>query len=561
MKLNEITTRQELATILGIPLKKLTYVLYHLHPNSLYKTFQIPKSNGGFRTIHAPIDDLKEIQTRLASVLYTYFDSYKQEYHICSNIAHAFTKEKNIITNASIHQNKRFIYNIDLKDYFEHFHFGRIRGFFHKNKFFSLPLDIATILAQLTCYNGTLPQGAPTSPIITNLICNILDMRIIKIAKKYGLNYSRYADDMTFSTNRKDFITNYMSFHQGLEKEIFNFGFEINPNKIRLLFSSTRQEVTGLTVNKKINISRTYYKLTRAMANSLYTTGEFQINGSTGTIAQLEGRFSFIDQIDQYNNKIAIDFYREKPHKPYTLNTHEKDYQKFLYYKYFFSNTCPLIITEGKTDIIYLKAALKKYYSEYPSLISKDDKGFHYKIDFLKRTKRLAYFLGIFTDGADAMKNIYNIYCGDKQFPALEQFFRDKTNKVQNHPVILIFDNEQISKKPLREFLSHVKIKEPLQANKPRNIATNLFVSTIPLINEKNECEMEDLFNTNTLNHMINGKKFNKKDDFDNSKYYGKAIFANYISSNYQSIDFSQFKPILDMLSNTISNYYKLLEP
>lgn len=159
------------------------------------------------------------------------------------------------------------------------------------------------------------------------------------------------------------------------------------------------------------------------------------------------------------------------------------------------------------------------------------------------------------------MKNIYNIYCGDKQFPALEQFFRDKTNKVQNHPVILIFDNEQISKKPLREFLSHVKIKEPLQANKPRNIATNLFVSTIPLINEKNECEMEDLFNTNTLNHMINGKKFNKKDDFDNSKYYGKAMFANHISSNYQSIDFSQFKPILDMLSNTISNYYKLLEP
>lgn len=144
-------------------------------------------------------------------------------------------------------------------------------------------------------------------------------MRIIKLAKKYGLNYTRYADDMTFSTNKKDFETNCALFHQELENEITKFGFEINPNKTRFLYNTSHQEVTGLTVNKKININRTYYKLTRAMADSLYTTGNFEINGSSGTLAQLEGRFSFIDQIDKYNNRRAVDLRHEN--SPLTKNS------------------------------------------------------------------------------------------------------------------------------------------------------------------------------------------------------------------------------------------------
>lgn len=159
------------------------------------------------------------------------------------------------------------------------------------------------------------------------------------------------------------------------------------------------------------------------------------------------------------------------------------------------------------------------------------------------------------------MKNIYNLYVGKNQFPCLEKFFFDKAKRLPKNPVILLFDNEQISKRPLKEFLEYIKSKNTLNADIARNIATNLFVATIPLSNGQSECEMKDLFDTATLSHVINGKTFCKSDSFDNSKYYGKAIFANYIASNYQTINFDGYKPILDMLNNTISNYSKLLKP
>ena len=237
-KLKELQTREDLALYLAIPLQKLTYILYKSKPDSYYDTFEIPKKNGESRQIHAPSGDLK----------------------------HAFQKGKSIITNANIHRNKRYVLNLDLKDFFDHFHFGRVRGFFMKNKNFELPVEIATMIAQLTCYEGKLPQGAPTSPIITNLVCNILDMRLLKIAKKYRVVYTRYADDMTFSTNDKKFLENQENFMKSIKKEIESFGFEINDKKTRLLFCDSRQEVTGLVVNKKISVNREYCKRTRAMA-------------------------------------------------------------------------------------------------------------------------------------------------------------------------------------------------------------------------------------------------------------------------------------------------------
>lgn len=167
------------------------------------------------------------------------------------NISHAFQKEKSIITNAQIHRNKRFVLNIDLENFFNSFHFGRVKGFFEKDKNFKVPPDVALIIAQLTCYQGVLPQGAPSSPIITNLICRILDLRILKLAKKYKLDYSRYADDLTFSTNIRSFDAQEKEFLSVLETEIKRAGFKINTKKTRLQFNNSRQEVTGLIVNKK----------------------------------------------------------------------------------------------------------------------------------------------------------------------------------------------------------------------------------------------------------------------------------------------------------------------
>ena len=107
---------------------------------------------------------MKSIQEKLASALWEYKTEIEKQgiYHL---ISHGFERKKSIITNAKPHRNKRFVLNLDLENFFDSFHFGRVRGFFEKNRVLPLPHEVATVIAQLTCFEGSLPQGAPTSPI------------------------------------------------------------------------------------------------------------------------------------------------------------------------------------------------------------------------------------------------------------------------------------------------------------------------------------------------------------------------------------------------------------
>lgn len=355
--INEVTTRNELADFLEVSRSKLSYMLYKRSIEEYYTTFEIPKKNGGMRQIAAPTDDLKYIQRRLATALQEYNEKICKDRKINLHISHAFQKGKSFITNAEVHRNKRIVANYDLENFFDSFHFGRVRGYFIKNENFKMNENVATLIAQLTCYKGKLPQGVPTSPIITNLICNIFDIRLVRLARKYRLDYTRYADDLTFSTNDSEFLNRQYDFYKELLIEIEDAGFSINNQKTRVQYKDSRQEVTGLVVNDKVNVLRDYYKTTRAMAHQLYKTGEFFIDDEPGTLAQLEGRFSFINQLDWHNNK---KMQNEKRRKFETLNSRERAYKEFLFYKYFYANNLPLIVTEGKTDIIYIRSALKK---------------------------------------------------------------------------------------------------------------------------------------------------------------------------------------------------------
>ena len=173
---NGIKTRNQLADYLGIPRWKLTHVLYVKKVDNMYTSFQIPEKNGSARIINAPNKDLKEIQRKLAEAIYKYYYIDLDNKKYTNGISHAFEKGKSIITNAEVHRNKRYIYNVDIESFFDSFHFGRVKGFFEKNKDFLFLKQVATTIAQIACYNGRLPQGAPTSPVITNIICNILDM-------------------------------------------------------------------------------------------------------------------------------------------------------------------------------------------------------------------------------------------------------------------------------------------------------------------------------------------------------------------------------------------------
>lgn len=559
--IDNIKTRNELADFLKIPRKKLSYILYIKGTDSLYTSFDISKKSGDSRHIHAPQKDLKLIQKKLANALYIHQTEIWKKNNTNPNISHAFQKGRSYITNAKIHRNKRFVINVDLENFFDCFHFGRVRGYFLKNSNFQLPAEVATVIAQLTCYQGKLPQGAPSSPIITNLICNILDIRLLKLAKKYKLNYTRYADDLTFSTNDFKFSRKEAIFFEELEKEIINAGFKINKKKTRVQYRDSRQEVTGIIVNKKLHVNRDYYKKTRAMAYQLYKTGEYFIEKEEkGTINQLEGRFSFINQLEWYN-KLNLNI--KKPRFE-NLNGREKEYSKFIFYKYFFANPKPLIVTEGKTDITYLKAALKNLWREYPELVNRDENGhLEYKIAFLKKSRRLSYLLNLKKDGADTMNNIYQFFSdrGGEKYPNYVKLFKELGDRSPMNPVILLFDNELSNKnKPVCKFVKN-KIsdgeKEQLNSNMWIQMIENLYLLITPLIDGEKESDIEMLFNKNTLSHEIDGKKFSKQGNYDENQFYGKEIFSQYIMKNYESIDFSRFKPLLDNIKMILKNYPK----
>lgn len=557
--MKNIKTRNDFAKFIGVKLQTLTYLLYIKKIDNCYNTLEIPKKNGDTRTICVPNKNLKKVQKKLYNKLSTYYDEIKTQNNFTSKISHGFEKNRSIVTNAEVHKNKRYVVNLDLLDFFPSINFGRVRSYFIKNNYFEINDDIATILAQLTCYKGTLPQGAPTSPLIANMICNIMDIRILKIAKKYRLDYTRYADDLTFSTNNKYFLNDYDKFLEDIKNIIHRSGFELNSKKTRLLFSNSRQEVTGLVVNKKISVPKEYYKNTRAMAHSLYKNGYFLIDDEVGTIEQLEGRFSFINQINLYN----ID---NKKKNMWHLNSKEKQYQKFMIYKTFYANEKPLIITEGKTDVLYIKAALKKYYKYFPNLITKKDNGnFVFHVNFFKRKQKHSYYLNLVKDGADTIKNIYsNCYIktkNNKNITTVHDFKKLRGEKETN-PVILIFDNEMVSNKdrPLKKFLNEIKVnasqKDKLKENLYINICDNLYLCTYQLNNkEACEIEIEDLFPADVLEHEINGRKFSKKDSTHDNGFYGKNEFSQYVYSNYESIDFSNFISLLSAINEIIELY------
>ncbi|OFU79063.1 RNA-dependent DNA polymerase [Staphylococcus sp. HMSC10C03] len=585
-----ITDKNDFFQALKIPTQKMNYLLYNKHqmgPENMYSTFSISKKSGGERIIHAPSDELKSVQKKLAKLLENhYYESIRNNKNK-DTFLQGFLQNRGIITNAKVHRNKKHILNIDLEDFFHTIHFGRVKGFFEKDKTFKVPSEVALIIARLTCYKGALPQGAPTSPIISNLIGKIMDFRLIKLCKKYKLSYTRYADDLTFSTNDNSFLKLADRLIIEIKNEVRKSGFKVNEKKTRVQNYRLRQDVTNITVNKKLNVSKTYFKNTRAMAHHLYKHQEYFIDDEIGTLEQLEGRFAFINQIDKYNNKLSrAETYEKKsleqqkylvtlfwtknltPQFFKYLNSREKEYQNFLFYKYFYANAKPLIVTEGKTDIRYLKAALKNLYKEYPDLIEKNDNGFKFKISFLnrfsnkpKKITKLHYFLNIVSDGADAMKNIYNYYVDkDPSYPNFVEYFKNVGKVPPSNPVLLLFDNElNNNNKPLYNFCNFVKLKKnqksELSSKYKTCLTANLYLLTHQLLHNCSENELEDLFTSNTLAKTINNKVFCKKDKFDNTKYYGKEIFSKYISSNYKTINFDNFKPVLDNIVEALKEY------
>ena len=309
--------------------------------------------------------------------------------------------------------------------------------------------------------------------------------------------------------------------------------------------------MTGLCVNKKVNIFQSFYKQTRAMANFYYKNNTFNINNQPGTINQLLGRLTFISHIDKKNNPIIKDNY---------YNKYQLELKKFLFVSLFLQNE-PLIITEGITDIIHIKTALKKFYKTYPDLIDLQDDSFVYKIKFLHRSSLLHYLFNIEVDGADTLSHLSKLFkhkplkYKNKNYNFYE-YFKEKYNLIPSKPIIFILDNELNDKnKPINKFLkSYEKIKyyEYLSDNLYMYLNENMYLLTLPLVNNKTECEIEDMYSEKILQTKINGKYYNKNGGTNN---IGKKMFAVYIKKNFNNINFDNFIPILDNIINIINHY------
>ncbi|MDE6555436.1 MAG: reverse transcriptase family protein [Duncaniella sp.] len=265
--LNEIKADLSSSSVYPFTIQKMMRLCNPKLSHICYKTFQIPKKSGGFREIYAPTGNLKWMQLCLNEIF--------KALYAPSPYAMGFAQGRSIVNNAERHLRQNYVFNIDLSDFFTSIDQARVWRRIQLPPF-NFSKEVANIVAGLCSIEKVefvdgklkksyhLPQGAPTSPLLTNAICDTLDRRLAGLAKRFGLRYSRYADDITFSSKHNVYQAD-SPFRKELEKIITGQNFRINHRKTRLHHRGQRQEVTGLTVGEKINVCRSYIKDIRAI--------------------------------------------------------------------------------------------------------------------------------------------------------------------------------------------------------------------------------------------------------------------------------------------------------
>jgi retron-type reverse transcriptase len=249
-----------LASYCGISPSQLH--LFISNKRKAYSTFKLPKKRGGIRTIDAPSKKMKLVQRWiLDNILYKLNPG---EY------AHGFIPKKSIVTNASVHVGQNLVLGIDLKDFFPSITLSRVIGLFRSIGYTE---EVSHVLGELCTFNWRLPQGAPTSPMISNLIAWNMDLKLSKFCQKRNLNYSRYADDITISGGKDLPRYKTLIFHK-IEDE----GFKINWDKVRLHDRGSSQRVTGLVVNEKVTLGRKKKKWLRAIVHNIVNNGHLAEN-------------------------------------------------------------------------------------------------------------------------------------------------------------------------------------------------------------------------------------------------------------------------------------------
>jgi RNA-directed DNA polymerase len=567
--LKSITTRAEMATLLQFKSASLAYVLFKQPDAAKYKTFEVPKRSGGNRKIHAPINALKLMQKKLSVLLQDCVDEINTAKNLNNRVSHGFTRKRSIITNARRHRNRRYVFNLDLEDFFPSIHFGRIRGFFIKDRNFALHKDVATVIAQIACRDKTLPQGSPCSPVISNLIAHVLDMHLVSLASKVGCTYSRYADDLTFSTNKSvfppeiavpsDADPNLWVLGDELKRLITHSDFFVNNRKTHMQYRTSRQNVTGLVVNRRINVRQEYRHDVRAMVHRLLNTGGFDVYGKVeksgvvtlekrpGNMNELHGMLGFIDNIDLGHRKNTPGWKSSDK-----LSSSELMYQRFLIYMNFFDAARPVILCEGKTDNIYLTHAIRSLAPHYPFLATVAPNGkVHLNVRLYKyRKSSTARILRLSDGGSSALLDFIVTYRREAEKfkgPGLKNAF------------VALYDNDA-GAKGIKSYIKGFAGPTFTGTEPFVHVFQNLYAVPTPIPGATQSSKIEDFFEPSLKGTILHGKTFDEKNGLDTDTHYGKKIFAEaVVRPHATTINFDGFRPLLTNLEAAIKAHLAAL--
>lgn len=269
-RMASIKNLNDLAVAIGMPAPLLIRRAFHTTLSLLY-TYEVQaKRDGTYRGIHIPHWPLKFMQYQLKVLL--------DELYRPSSRVHGFVKGKSVRTNAMPHVGKRLIFNVDVHDFFGSINFARVRGRLMSPPY-GVPNQVATAIARLCTLNDALPIGAPSSPVLANMICSRMDFELTQLARESGCFYTRYADDITVSTHRSRMPAGLVELAAGqrsgtaiagpeLEAIVQSNGFSLNSSKTRLLSRSDSQQVCGIVCNQRLNPRRKLRRELRAMMHA-----------------------------------------------------------------------------------------------------------------------------------------------------------------------------------------------------------------------------------------------------------------------------------------------------
>ncbi|WP_225782822.1 reverse transcriptase family protein [Xenophilus sp. Marseille-Q4582] len=310
---------QALARAMGVALGELRFLSFHreVGRHTHYRRFTLPKKSGGERLISAPMPRLKRAQYWVLDNILAKVPAH--------DAAHGFLPGRSVVGNAQPHCGQEVVVNLDVKDFFPSIGFGRIKGVFTHLGYAE---PVATVLALLCSENRAdelqvdgerwfvggaagqrvLPQGAPTSPMLTNLLCRRLDRRLAGLARTLGFAYTRYADDLSFSASGEA-AQRVGPLLRRVRWILRDEGFEPHPDKERVMRKGARQEVTGIVVNAaQPGVSRQSRRALRAALHRARTAGAGPAHwqGEPASRERLLGYAHFVQGVNEAQGRALV---------------------------------------------------------------------------------------------------------------------------------------------------------------------------------------------------------------------------------------------------------------